>query len=59
MNWNTFEGNWKQLKGKTHEVSSKEACMMEEKILSRRVVLRGALAVGPLAQITLAESGEH
>ncbi len=46
MNWNTFEGNWKQLKGKTHEVSSKEACMMEEKILSRRVVLRGALAVG-------------
>ena len=46
MNWNIIEGNWRQLKGKTHEVSSKEECMMEENILPRRIVLRGALAVG-------------
>lgn len=46
MNWNIIEGNWRQLKGKTNEASSKEACMMEEEILSRRSVLRGALAVG-------------
>ncbi|MDO9365506.1 MAG: high-potential iron-sulfur protein [Methylotenera sp.] len=46
MNWNIIENNWKQFKGKTHEVSSKEECMMEEEILPRRIVLRGALAVG-------------
>jgi hypothetical protein len=46
MHWNTFEGIWGQLKGKTHEVASQEECMMEEKVLARRVVLRGALAVG-------------
>lgn len=42
MNRNIIEGNWRHLKGKAHE----EECMMEEKVLSRRVVLRGALAVG-------------
>lgn len=46
MNWNIIEGNWRQLKGKTHEVASKEGCMMEENVLPRRIVLRGALAVG-------------
>jgi len=46
MNWNIIEGNWKQLKGKIHAVSSKEECMMEENVLPRRIVLRGALAVG-------------
>lgn len=46
MNWNIIEGNWKQLKGKTHEAPSKEEYMMEEEILPRRAVLRGALAVG-------------
>lgn len=46
MNLNIIKGNWRQFKDKTHEISSKEEYMMEEAILPRRIVLRGALAVG-------------
>lgn len=46
MNRNDIDSNWKRLSGKTHELESKQACMMEENVLARRVVLRGALAVG-------------
>ncbi len=46
MNWNIIESSCKQFKGKTHEISSKDECMMETEILPRRIVLRGALAVG-------------
>ena len=46
MNRTIIEGNWRQHKDNTHEASSKEECMIEDKVLPRRIVLRGALAVG-------------
>lgn len=35
-----------EIEGKVQEASAKEECMIKEEILPRRVVLRGALAVG-------------
>jgi hypothetical protein len=46
MNWNIIESNRNHLNSKTHEVLSKDDCIMEDKVLPRRMVLRGALAVG-------------
>lgn len=52
MNWN-FVGNFRHLKGKvkdelakTRATTSKEACLTQEAIQSRRAALRGVLAVG-------------
>lgn len=46
MNWNIVKGIWMQHKGKIAKASHKDDYIMQEGILSRREVLRGALAVG-------------
>lgn len=46
MNWDNVKGNWNKCRSKIAKASSEEDCMMKEEFLSRREVLRGALAVG-------------
>ena len=46
-----------ELAGNIQEVSSEGECMMKEEILPRRVVLRGALAVGCSLLLPMAFSG--
>lgn len=53
MKWNFVEDNSRQLKGKVEarpdkagKESPNEVCLMQEEVLSRRSVLRGALVVG-------------
>ncbi|NMM27278.1 MAG: hypothetical protein HHJ12_08315 [Glaciimonas sp.] len=65
MNWKIIEHNWKQFKntvkkqrGQTQEASPKnEPPIMLEQIPPRRVVLRGALAVGCTLWLPVALSG--
>ena len=56
MSQEFVEGNGKQFRGKM-AVSSKGADMMKEEIPPRRVVLRGALAVGCSLWLPIAFSG--
>lgn len=46
MNWNIVKDIWMQRKGKIAKASLEDDYIMKEEILSRREVLRGALAVG-------------